>query len=149
MDTVAFVTIVIVIVVVSVIVIVGSVLLWLRRLAKRRSDEVRARYPNARHIAAGANCMGRETRSGVRGNGTLVLTDEALIFELWVVRGEHHIPLNTIRSVEIVKSHMQRSNFVSLLKVSFTNDEGNADSIAWWLPDLAATKVAIESALAA
>ena len=41
------------------------------------------------------------------------------------------IPIKSIKKIETVKSHLYKSRFNPLLKVIFTNDRGEIDSVAW------------------
>lgn len=72
----------------------------------------------------------------VRGNGCLCLGSEKLVFVLWLPRRKLEIPRSKLLGVESVKSHLGKSKFVPLLKVRFTNDVGEEDSVAWTVRDL-------------
>jgi hypothetical protein len=67
------------------------------RMGRRRTAETESRYPNALLVVPGANFFGQESAGvgQVRGNGTLVLTSTALIFEMWVPQRVVEIPLNS------------------------------------------------------
>lgn len=85
-----------------------------------------------------ANCFGVESRgmAQVRGNGCLCLGSEQLVFVLWLPRRMLEIPRSKLIGVEQVKSHLGKTKFVPLLKVIFTNDAGDEDSVAWTVRDL-------------
>ena len=86
-----------------------------------------------------ANFFGVES-AGVlqmRGNGALVLTDTALEFFMAVPSRRFTIPLEEVTGVELVRSHLGKTVFRDLLKVSFRRG-GAHDSMAWWVPDAAA-----------
>lgn len=72
----------------------------------------------------------------MRGNGTLILTDSELIFEMWVLNTEFRIPLQSIQSLENPTSFLGKSRFAPLLKVVYTNDQGSTDAMAWQVSDL-------------
>jgi hypothetical protein len=82
-----------------------------------------------------ANFFGTESRGvmQIRGNGILLLTDTDLVFGMFRPSREFLIPLANIVKIELVDSHLTKTVFQPLLKVYFTNDEGDADSVAWWV----------------
>lgn len=120
------------------VVIFGGILISLGYMARRKEARARQQYPAACKIDRAANFFGQQSRGvmQVRGNGTLILTDTELIFELWVPKRVYHIPLQTIRSVENPKSFLGKSRFTPLLKVVFVDDQGVEDAIAWQVRDL-------------
>ena len=71
----------------------------------------------------------------IRGNGTLALTADALVFVLWVPRRQVVIPLSRIVAVDTTKSHLGKRVGAHLLRVRWLSDEGE-DVIAWQLADL-------------
>jgi hypothetical protein len=127
-------------------VILVVVLIVFRRVAVKREQAARERFPNARMIVAGANFYGQESRgvTQLRGNGTLVLTDDEVYFEQWVTRREFHIPLTAIQAIETPTSHLGKTNFRPLLKIVFKDKAGNTDSMAWLVPDVVGLKNALE-----
>ena len=80
----------------------------------------------------------------MRGSGTLVLTDDALIFEMWMPRRELRIPLSSISAVETPTSFLGKTRFKPLLKVVFQNESGLADAAAWDIPDVEGMKRNLE-----
>jgi hypothetical protein len=135
-------------IVVLVLAIIAAVFIPLRRMAARRTEEVRARFPNARLIVPGANYFGQESESvmQVRGNGTLVLTDSELYFEYYWPRKEFRVPLASIVALETTKWHKGKSVGRPLFKVIFRGDGGREDSAAWYVPDLEGTIRTLEEA---
>lgn len=125
-----------------------AALLWLHRLAAQRAQAARERFPNARLIVPGANFFGQESHglTQLRGNGTLVLTDNELHFERWLSRREYRIPLHAIRAIEMATSYLGKSIFRPLLKVVFVDEAGNTDSMAWYVPDVEDLKRTLEEA---
>ncbi len=119
-------------------IIFGGVLVALRKIAKQKESQARERYPNAKQIDRSASFFGQESRgiTQMRGNGTLILTDSDLIFEMWLPNKQFRIPLSSIQSIENPTSFLGKSRFTPLLKVVFVNDQGIIDSMAWQVRDL-------------
>ena len=124
--------------VVFFVLVFGGVFVVLRNTARQKEASARARYPNARQIDRAASFFGQESRGGtqMRGNGTLILTDSDLIFEMWVPNKEFRIPLRSIQSLENPSSFLGKSRFTPLLKVVYTTEQGTTDAMAWQVPDL-------------
>jgi hypothetical protein len=120
------------------VIVFGGVFVVLRNVARRKEAQARERYPNARQIDRAASFFGQESRGStqMRGNGTLILTDSDLIFEMWLPSQEFRIPLRSIQSLENPTSFLGKSRFTPLLKVVYLNDQGMTDSMAWQVPDL-------------
>ena len=73
-----------------------------------------------------------------RGNGALVLTaDELAWFRFIPERTDLRIPRQSITKVDTAKVHLGKTYGRDLLRVSFDND-GEPDSIAWYVTDLGA-----------
>jgi hypothetical protein len=85
-----------------------------------------------------ANSLGVESagRWQVRGNGTLALTRRELLFARWVPNSLLRIPRSSITEVTTARSHLGKWIARDLLKVVWTNEIGEADSIALWVRDL-------------
>lgn len=122
---------------VSFAVVLGGALAVLRKVARQKEAGARDRYPNARQIDRTASFFGQESRgvAQMRGNGTLILTDTDLIFEMWLPSREFRIPLSSIQTLENPLSFLGKSRFAPLLKVVYTN-EGTTDAMAWQVRDL-------------
>lgn len=120
------------------VVVFGGVFVVLRNVARQKEASARQRYPEARQIDRAASFFGQESRgvTQMRGNGTLILTDSDLIFEMWVPNREFRIPLRSIQAIENPTSFLGKSRFTPLLKVVYTNDQGATDSMAWQVRDL-------------
>ena len=88
--------------------------------------------------AEDANSLGVESagRWQVRGNGSLALTRRELLFAQWVPNRVVRIPRSAILEVTTARSHLGKWIGRDLLKVVWTNDFGELDSIALWVPDL-------------
>lgn len=128
-------------IIVLVMVIVGILsTIWMATRALRGRmwayrSALQERYPNARLILSNTNFMGRSDGGlvQVRGNGALVLNDEALIFVMWWPNRLIEIPLSQIQSTELVKSYRGKWVMQPLLKVNFVNPMGELASAAWWV----------------
>ena len=73
----------------------------------------------------------------VRGNGCLAATNDEILFVMWLPRKELSIPRDRVTGIERAKSHLGKRIGRELLRVRFTNDSGQPDSIAWYVRDLA------------
>ena len=84
-----------------------------------------------------ANTFGVESlgKSQVRGNGTLALTADELLFAQWVPHRLLRIPRAAITEVTTTRSWLGKTIFRQLLLVRWTAD-ANADAIALWVRDL-------------
>ena len=82
--------------------------------------------------------FGVESRGAgqLRGNGCLGASSEQMLFVMWMPRREFSIPRDRITSIERTRSHLGKRIGRDLLKVSYTNDDGAPDSIAWYVTDL-------------
>ena len=123
--------------------------LGVRGLANRVISDMQARYPNARLIVKNASFFGQESLGVTqgRGNGTLVIADRELVFVRWLPRKEYVVPLKSITGLETPSSFLGKTRFTPLLKVNFTNDSGQPDSMAWQVANLGDVKTALESAM--
>ena len=85
-----------------------------------------------------ANFFGQQSHKStqVRGNGVLILTADDLYFEMWRPEKILQIPISSLLKIEITKSFLHKSVFRKLLKVGFTNKEGEKDAAAWWVTSL-------------
>jgi hypothetical protein len=128
----------------------GGVLVVLRNIAKQKEILARERYPNARQIDRTASFFGQESQGAaqMRGNGTLILTDLDLIFEMWLPNKELRIPLRNFQAIENPTSFLGKSRFTPLLKVVYINDQGKQDAMAWQVRDLSGWMRLIDEAQA-
>lgn len=85
-----------------------------------------------------ANSFGVESAGSwqVRGNGTLALTDDELLFAQWVPNRLLRIERRSIVEVTTTRSHLGKTIGRELLKVVWTTELGAQDSIALWVKDL-------------
>jgi hypothetical protein len=92
-----------------------------------------------------ANFFGVESRgkAQVRGNGYLAASADEIVFVMWLPRRELTISRDRVTGVERTRSHLGKSVGRELLRVSFTNDAGDADSVAWLVRDVAAWEAAL------
>jgi hypothetical protein len=102
-----------------------------RRAARHFEREERLREEDA-------NSLGVESAGKwqVRGNGTLALTKRELLFAQWVPNRLVRIRRSSIVEVTTARSHLGKGIGRDLLKVAWTNEVGETDSIALWVPDL-------------
>ncbi|MBI3968681.1 MAG: hypothetical protein HY329_23855 [Chloroflexi bacterium] len=74
----------------------------------------------------------------LRGNGALVLTANELgWFRFVPERSDLRIPRENITKVDTVQTHLGKTYFRDLLRVTFMNN-GRPDSMAWYVTDLGA-----------
>ncbi len=112
----------------------------LKKIFKKRINEVYENYKDKDILIADdmSNFFGLES-SGVwkvRGNGVLLLTEEELYFGMWKPKKDLLIPVKFIIKITNPKSHMHRSVFRPLLKITFRNENGETDSAAWYVRKL-------------
>lgn len=96
-----------------------------------------------------ANFFGIESHGAmqIRGNGILLLTNTNLVFGMFRLTREVLIPLTKIEKIELAESHLTKTVFQPLLKVYFTNEAGDADSVAWWLANPTEWKNVLEKCI--
>jgi hypothetical protein len=128
------------------------VLIPISRRAKRveteAETETEGQVDDATTRSATVNGLGLESlgRAQVRGNGTLVLTPEALTFRQWVPQRETTIPLAAITSVGTEKTWLGKWVGSALLCVRWRTPDGGEDAMAWQVRDLDGWLAAIQSA---
>ncbi len=108
----------------------------LRKIFSKRIYDIMQKYSKqGLRIEEEANFFGIESQGimQIRGNGILLLTDTDLVFGMFRPDRDFVIPLAKIEKIELAESHLTKTVFRSLLKVYFTNEEGNVDSVAWWV----------------
>ncbi|MBZ0319610.1 MAG: hypothetical protein K8L91_24580 [Anaerolineae bacterium] len=107
----------------------------------------RTRFPDAKTIITDANLFGQESKGvgQIGGTGMLVVTDSEVYFERYLPKAEFHIPMSSIQSIETPDKYMGKSIGSPLIKLNFTNEQGQADSIGWWVADVESLKTLIES----
>lgn len=108
----------------------------LRKIFGKRIKEIMQKYSKRGvRVKGDANFFGIESHGVMQiwGNGILLLTDTDLVFGMFRPARDFVIPLAKIEKIELVESHLTKTVFQPLLKVYFTNEEGYADSVAWWL----------------
>jgi hypothetical protein len=111
-----------------------------QHLFKNRADEAMAQFQDRKiiHTDNFANYFGLESQGikQIRGNGILILTEKELYFELYLPKKTITIPTNQILRIETPRSHLGKSKFKKLLKIIFTNQNQEKDSIAWIVKQL-------------
>ena len=111
-----------------------------KKLFQKRIIEILNKFKAKNIILSlkNANFSGQQSHKStqIRGNGVLILTAEDLYFEMWRPKKILQIPISSILKIEITKSFLPKSVFRKLLKVVFTNQEGEEDAAAWWVTSL-------------
>ncbi|MGM0440915.1 MAG: hypothetical protein ACQEQC_00620 [Elusimicrobiota bacterium] len=104
-------------------------------MAKKRTAQVLKKFKdkNIVGISSSANFFGLKSRGAgqVRGNGILILTKNKIYFEMWMPKKVIDIPISRIVQVDTVRSHLKKTKFKPLLKITFTDADGMRDSAAW------------------
>jgi hypothetical protein len=128
-------------------IVFGAVFLFLRPMASRNIAAALERHPSAQVLERAAMFFGQESKgvTQLRGNGTLLLTERELYFRKWVPMTEYVIPLRSITAIETPKGHLGKTYGKPLLKVSYQRDDGQPDSIAWYVRDLDAAIAQVEA----
>jgi hypothetical protein len=87
---------------------------------------------------ADANSFGVESAGvkQVRGNGSLALTEDELLFAQWAPNRVLRIPRSAIVHVTKTSSHLGKTVGRDLLKVVWSTELGQQDSVALWVRDL-------------
>lgn len=112
------------------------------RVEKRIDRAVTARLSSRHalkemlHSDIMANFFGEQSRgpAQLRGNGGLVLTDDHLVFHMLVPDRTITIPLEDVREVSPVRSHLGKTVRRDLLHVRYAVPDGT-DAIAWFVRD--------------
>ena len=111
-----------------------------KKLFQKRIIEILNKFKAKNIILSlkNANFSGQQSHKStqIRGNGVLTLTAEDLYFEMWRPTKILQIPISSVLKIEITKSFLPKSVFRKLLKVVFTNQEGEEDAAAWWVTSL-------------
>jgi hypothetical protein len=115
-------------------------ILVIRKILKNRSAGIGKKFEGREILfsSPGASYFGRESAGlwQVRGNGDLIITPREVYFEMWFPKRILVIPLGSVESVETPKSFKGRSVFRPLLKITFRDETGRRDSVAWYVKDL-------------
>lgn len=126
----------------SLALIVGIVILTRKMVAKiaARNDELIAREFAGVEIerqSAIANFFGLESKGGaqVRGNGALVVTADRVWFQRLGAGAPIVIPRRDVKAAEVVSSHAGKTVGRPLLKLTFDDEHGGTDAVAWYVPD--------------
>jgi hypothetical protein len=109
-------------------------ILW-KIFSKRIEEFMQKHSKRGVRMKGDANFFGIESRGvmQVRGNGILLLTDTDLVFGMFRPKHDFLIPFARIEEIKLAESHLTKTVFQPLLKVYFTNEKGDADSVAWWV----------------
>ena len=136
----------------SLAVIVG-VVWFLRSKFMARVQSTLARYPKESWLAASqrAHFFGQRSRGRkqLKGNGILILTREELHFHMLLPNREWTLPVSSIQKIENPRSFMGKSILRPLLKVTFFDEAGWSDEIAFSVPDVSAWTASLNALIAA
>ncbi|RAK05191.1 hypothetical protein C8C77_13224 [Halanaerobium saccharolyticum] len=120
-------------------------------LKRKRAEELFTNYHKDRiiYFSKEVNFFGQKSdgRIQLRGNGSLLLTPDELHFLRWVPKKNIVISLENIEKVERVNSFLGKSKNRELLKVEFSNQQGEKDSAAWLLNNMHAWEQVIKDNL--
>jgi len=109
----------------------------------KEAEELLERFRDKKVVTvkSGANFFGQESLgySQMRGNCSLVITEDEIFSEMWLPKRSFTIPVASIVSIETPKSFLGKSRGRPLLKVVFTNENGVNDSAAWQVRGLSET----------
>ena len=112
----------------------------IEKLFKKRIKEIHDKYKDKNVLIFDdkSNFFGQESLGlgKIRGNGVLLLTEKELYFGMWKPKKEILVPVKSITDIANPKSHMHRSILRPLLKVIFKNNNGEFDSVAWFVQHL-------------
>lgn len=137
-------------VVVAFLVVFAVTVRGLTRMVRERGRrEIARAFPDGGMLKAEpmASTLGLTSLGAMqaRGNGALVLTAREIWFGQLVPARERRIALDAVIEVSLVRSHLGKSLARDLLHVKFRVDAGE-DSEAWYVPDPAAWRDAIDAA---
>lgn len=107
--------------------------------ADMREESVLKEYQGQgiKSIDSKAVFMGLEKSAfQTRGMGALVLTNTKLIFKGWIFDLRVEIPLENIITTDEVKKFGNVNTLKPMLKVIFTDIDGNENSAAWSVKDI-------------
>ena len=109
-------------------------MLW-KMFSERIEEFMQKHSKNSVRMKGDANFFGIESHgvTQIRGNGILLINDTDLVFGMFQPKNDFLFPLTRIEKVEFADSHLNKTIFQPLLKVFFTDEAGNSDSVAWWV----------------
>jgi hypothetical protein len=125
--------------VVFLVLLMGAGRWYMRRAHHRANEEFAARYPGSLPLQrAPANFFGLSSqgRAQVRGNGSLFLTKDKLIFKMLVPNRWIEVPIGRLQKIENPRSFLGKSKGRKLLAVYFLEEDGSENSAAWLVGDL-------------
>lgn len=112
----------------------------LKKIFKKRINEIHEKFKDKKVLIFDdiSNFFGQESLGAwkIRGNGVLILTEEELFFGMWKPKKGLSISVKSILEITNPKSHLRKSTFKKLLKINFKNENGESDSVAWFVRNL-------------
>jgi len=134
---------VIILLVVSALALLYILLKAARKAQTKKAGELLERFSDRKVVSvkSNANFFGQESLgySQMRGNCSLVITEDEIFSEMWLPKKSITIPITSVVSIETPKSFLGKSRGRPLLKVVFINKNGLNDSAAWQVSDLSET----------
>jgi hypothetical protein len=136
-------------------VISGVTMYFIGRLARRRLPEAMQRATrygrDPLRVAPMAQYHGLASAGWrqVRGNGSLILTEETLRFDQWSPQRQVIVPLEDVLRVETPRTHAGKWSLRPMLRVTWRTWDGLEDAAAWTLNDLEGWVGQVETAVAA
>ena len=120
----------------------------IKKLQARRTKEVLEKFKSKTilDIKPSANFFGQESLgyTQIRGNGVLILTEDELYFEMWTPKRAFRIPISSIQTIDTPRTHLGKTKGHRLIKVTYQNEKGEIDSMAWLVKDLDIYKKSLE-----
>ncbi len=140
----------IVLLIVQGVVLVGFMVI-LRRRRQRMANELQREFEGQLLLGATqrANFFGQKSlgRAQVRGNGSLVLDEDGLHFRMLLPDRRWDVPIRTILNVSTPRSFLGKSKLIKLLRIDYLREDGQADALAFAVPDLDRWVQAIQAAV--
>ena len=136
-----------------VVALFALIMVPVSRRAKRLRASMEEELGGSARRIENVQGLGLESRGKgqVRGNGWLVLSEDELVFRMWVPARETRIPLAAMTDVGTEKAWLGKWVGARLLRVRWRAEDGTEDAMAWrvrdldeWLGELGATAVGEE-----
>ena len=128
---------------------VSAVIAWVIVRGRRRRAEARlSEVAGDLRRSTAATSLGQASDDRpVRGTGSLVLTDAEVAFAYWQPDRLVRVPRAAIVQVDTTRSHLGKVMSNDLLRIHWSTDDPDGDSIAFfvrdldpWLADLGGTR---------
>jgi uncharacterized membrane protein len=136
-----------------IIFVIGFALLILALniVFRRQASQLQEQFASQTIITTvpGANSFGQQSKGllQVRGNGTLLITGQEIVFQQLVPRNTLRIPLAQVTGVETTRMFLGKTRGRRLLKVDFVNEQGEPDAAAYAVRKVDEVKAQLEQGL--